>query len=251
MRPHELYEVWAPLDGKWSPWAKPVLFLHLEPPREVEPAVPEVDVSWAPRPGQGAAIIVDLPGARAVSCAFALAKRGYRPVPLYNTHANPTGAIDLSAVLVTLRAVTAQLPGLNLAAEAPPAFLLDANRLSAQTALKPPVFDNRWMVFPQDFPSASLLLANNLRTAVVVQDMAGQPRDDLRHVLLRWQEAGIEVRVKREGDPAGPETIEVSKPSRFRSVMHRWTVLCGLRRNAAGGFGSIIPEPSSGGGGFA
>ena len=44
------YEQWAPADGRWSPWVKPVLFhprnwsLRLQ----AVGSLPEVDASWAP-----------------------------------------------------------------------------------------------------------------------------------------------------------------------------------------------------------
>ena len=46
-------------------------------------------------------------------------------------------------------------PGL-AATHAPPAFLLDSDRMKAP-APDPGRFDNRWLVFPQDFPSAAFL----------------------------------------------------------------------------------------------
>lgn len=249
MAPHKLYEIWAPPEWRWSQWAKPALFLHIEAPREEEHNLRDADVSWAPQATSGASIIVDLPGPRGVACGIALARRGFQPVPLYNTHAHPAGAIDLSALLATMRVATAELQTIRLDPQAPPVFLLDSNRLTARSPLQPRMFDNRWVVFPQDFPSASFMLAQGLSSVVVLQQSPSQPADDLRHVLLRWQEAGIDVRVKRDDDPAPPSSIQVSRPSRFRAMWQRWLAARGLRRNAAGGFGSTIPEP--GGGGFA
>ncbi len=251
MRPHELFDLWAPPTGRWTPWAKPVLFLHVESPGQVEPLITEVDVSWAPRPGDGTAIVVDLPGDDSVACAVSLARRGYRPVPLYNTHANPAGALDLTPILTMMRVATLELPKLSLNPDSPPAFMLDANRLALKSTLKPLVYDNRWMAFPQDFPSAAFLQASGIRRVIVVQNLPGQPHEDLRHVLRRWQEASIAVLIKRPGDATAPESMEISRPSWFRATWHRWMAMTGLRRNSAGGFGSIIPEPSSGGSGFA
>jgi len=248
---HDLYEIWAPPGGRWSPWVKPILFLHLEGPDEPAPSLTQMDVSWVRSASEGAAVVVDLPGAAAIACAMELARMGFRPVPLYNTHANPAGAVDMKPILSAMRAATAELQRLAPSLGAPPAFILDANRLAPNAPLKPLVYDNRWLVFPQDFPSGSFLQASGITRVVVVQSRAGQPSEDLRHVLLRWQEAGIGVRIKRADDTSPVEAIEIRKPSRFRSVWHRWLALAGFRRNAAGGFGSIIPEPSSGGAGFA
>jgi hypothetical protein len=38
--------------------------------------------------------------------------------------------------------------------------------------------------------------------------------------------------------------MEVDRPSAFRSLFYRALTLVGLRRNSAGGFGSIVPQPS-------
>jgi hypothetical protein len=41
----------------------------------------------------------------------------------------------------------------------------------------------------------------------------------------------------------------VQRPSSFRNLAYRAFALFGLKRNSAGGFGSIIPVVSAGGGG--
>jgi hypothetical protein len=82
------------------------------------------------------------------------------------------------------------------------------------------------------------------------QRLGDQPKPDLAHVLRRWQEAGIELYLQ---DPAGyeaPQPMDVKLPSRFRSLVYRVLALSGLRRNSAGGFGSVIPQPSSSSGGY-
>jgi hypothetical protein len=82
----------------------------------------------------------------------------------------------------------------------------------------------------------------------LVQKGQLEPRDDLKHVLRRWQEAGLEIRALDKQSPEGSQAIDVPKPSRFKAFWHRAQAILGLRRNSAGGFGSFIPEPSSSGG---
>ena len=89
--------------------------------------------------------------------------------------------------------------------EAPPAFLLDSRRFPRGKAASPGQFDNRWMVFPQDFPSGKLLLSRGLRRAVVVRE--GPLMDDLAHVLRRWQEAGVRIEEKVATEPGGARTV--------------------------------------------
>jgi hypothetical protein len=115
-------------------------------------------------------------------------------------------------------------------------------------APRPGDYDNRWVVVPQDFPSASKLLSHGIDAVVLWQRNPGQPAADLAHVLRRWQDAGIAIFVEHGDLPSPPEPLTVQKPPRYRSVLHRLFVMMGLRRNSAGGFGSVIPETAEGGG---
>jgi len=65
---------------------------------------------------------------------------------------------------------------------------------------------------------------------------------DLDHILLRYQEQEIDIFVNY-GDGNASEKIIISKPSKFKSLMYRASVWAKLRRNPAGGFGGIIPDP--------
>lgn len=69
-------------------------------------------------------------------------------------------------------------------------------------------------------------------------------------VLLRWQEAGIGILVLPFLAAGPPREITVAKPSGFRTLLYRALALMGVRRNSAGGFGSIVPEPSAAGTGY-
>lgn len=242
----QLFEVWAPQGAEWSPWAKPVLFASA---RRIERSVdlPSVDVGWV---REGAiAVVVDLPGIACVAAGVALAARGIRPVPLFNAAHGPAAIVDQEPLLAALAAGADAVAAKSLPPGAPPAFLLDARRFPAR-APAPGKLDNRWMVFPQDLPSANLLLSRGIRRAVVLFE--GPMMDDLAHVLRRWQEGGLRIEGKPEREGDLPRPIEVRKPSRFRSMWYRALAILGLGRNDAGGFGMRIPipaPPSSGGGG--
>jgi hypothetical protein len=85
-----IYSVWAPRDAKWTPWVKPVAFACIEYfPAPVAGSSP--DTSWAPTNDPHTAIVVDLPGGDGVWAGIDLARRGYRPVPLYNALPGPVG----------------------------------------------------------------------------------------------------------------------------------------------------------------
>jgi len=249
MTNEELFDIWAPSDVVWSAWVKPVLFAQSIPPRaDVAPAEEwrDTDVTWAPEPHEHAALVVDLPGGQAMRTGLALAARGYRPVPLFNTCHSHSAVVPMEPILELLTRSAPYLAGLFLADDAPPAFLLDADRMRGTATPRPGLFDNRWLVFPQDFPSANFLQGHAANSVLLVQAYAGQPQSDLAHVLLRWQQAGLRLQIVAPGSGvSGPQPLQVQRPRLFRWVWHRALASLGLRRNSAGGFGAVVPTPSS------
>jgi hypothetical protein len=254
----DLFDIWAPPDAVWSRWAKPVLFAGSMLSSPAAPAGPpataeETDFSVSRFPASGSmAVVVDLPGARSVSAGVALARDGYRPVPLYNGAAHAGALVNVGPVLQALHDGAGTLLDLRLAPEAPPAFLLDSARQKPKGHAAPGSYDNRWLTFPQDFPSATFLRSRQITRVLLLQEAGNaQPAEDLAHVLLRWQEAGIEMLLAHPGEGTSPAPLQVAKPSRFRALSYRALALVGLRRNSAGGFGSVIPLASAGtGAGF-
>lgn len=248
-----LFDAWAPETSPWSQWAKPVLFAQLKSARAAPPSDP-FDVMTALPGREATAVIVDLPAARSVHVAFAFAReRGLRPVPLYNGVQASNALLDNEPITDALHTYHRELLALPIDDAAPPLFMLDANRLKPTTARVPGRFDNRWMVFPQDFPSGHALKLRGITRALVVGTSL-RVDDDLAHVLLRWQELGIDVfamedRPLAQGGASAPSKIVVHKPSLFRALAQRALAAAGLARNAAGGFGSIIPMPSQSSGG--
>lgn len=251
MTSEECFEIWAPDDAAWSQWAKPVLFMQL-PHDAGDAAVPPPlpDLFWVPDAGGHTGIVVDLPGAGSLRAGLALGRRGYRPVPLYNTSIGPSALVDCADIARGLAADAPTVRALGLPRDAPPAFLLDANRLVPAVPPKPGAFDNRWIVFPQDFPSAAFLRARGVADVLLLHE-GRTPGDDLAHVLLRWREGGIRILSASPADRGRIQELAVPRPSRFRRAWYRVIAAAGLRRNNAGGFGGVIPTPSSGGGGFA
>jgi len=183
---------------------------------------------------------------------------GYRLVSLINASPSrllwfsgkesPSSVVlDMNAMVREVCASVDVMRNRVLPPEAPPAFVLDANRRSGTRPVVEFMFDNRWMVFPQDFPSARFLLEHGIRRVILVQAGNSQPQEDLAHVLLRWQEAGISIAAKVVGDARGPFEIRVSKPSRFKAMWYRALMTMGFHRSSVGGFGSIVPGQSSAG----
>lgn len=248
MTKEELFDIWAPEDAVWSAWVKPVLFAQQTIARTEMSSSEEwltADAGWAPRAHDKTALVVDLPGTQSLLTGLALAARGYRPVPLYNACSGVSAAVPMEPILELIARAAPYLAGRFLPNNAPPAFLLDAKRWHGTMTPLPGSFDNRWLVFPQDFPSANFLRSHAVQSVLLVQPQAGQPQSDLAHVLLRWQQAGVPLHVVTTAPGAAPQPLHVQRPSMFRWAWHRVLASFGLRRNSAGGFGAIVPMPSS------
>lgn len=246
MNSWQLFDCWAPVTSEWSKWAKPVLFAQSEPPALLTARAEfasELNLPFDP----GLAVILDLPGVESIGVAMQLARKGFRPVPLFNGASSLSEVVKTSQIRQRLADTGLELATLPLNPQAPPVFLLDARRDGGGTQPRPGGFDNRWMVFPQDFPSARHLAGRGIHQVVLVQETGRTaPREDLAHVLLRYQEAGLALSSLPAGTSAAPAPLQVSKPPQYRRLWQRALAMLGLRRNSAGGFGSVIPQPSSG-----
>lgn len=237
----ETYKIWAPDGALWTQWAKPVMFIYKTINRSTKLDIPEL--SWIQSLDMHTMIIVDMHGDSAVTESLALARLGYRPVPLFN-------GVDTqhSKVIVKVRDIAKalysgadELSTYAIRYDAPPVFMLDFDRM-IESRKHPGTYDNRWCVFPQDMPSAAFLQDHGIQR-VIVRSIAIQ--DDLSHILYRYQEAGIEIH-----QCAGelPRKINITRPSNYKSLLYRFKVILGLTRNYAGGFGGIVPEVNHGGG---
>ena len=247
----ELFEIWAPEGAPWSLWAKPVLFADQWPipdraRQDWQAARANPHGRWTPATMTQTALVLDLPGPLALALALDCASKGWRPVPLFNSCMGQGALVDNEPIRAGLDEGAPLLRQAGLPDAAPPAFVLDSRRVDGAPA--PARFDNRWVVFPQDFPSAARLLASDLRRVLLVQDGRREPRSDLAHVLLRWQRAGLEILALDLAGDASPAPIAVPEPSRFRALGYRALVALGLRKSSAGGFGGLIPTPHVGGG---
>ncbi len=258
MTGRDLYEIWAPAQDEWSPWVKAVLFAEIdEQANQASPAGIQCESGLRCRIGtrRDTAIVVDLPGVQSLAAGLDLAGDGYRPVPLYNTTSGcregvPSDKCVLADVSTLVKILSVSPPEHvrnAIVGDNPPVFLLDSRRLQGQNKPAPGVYDNRWMVFPQDFPSARFLASRGITQAIVIQETI-LPAEDLVHVLLRWKDAGIAIHLQDAAEDLSLRPAEFRRPSHFRSAIYRALALMGLRRNSAGGFGSVLPLPTQGGG---
>jgi hypothetical protein len=151
------------------------------------------------------AVVIDAPGPRSIAVAAALADR-FDPVFTFGNWPHPLGVVPAH---LTLEAALFYLPMFERtragrAADAPPLFVLDSNRLSPYRDADTQ-FDNRYLV---KLPSAAQLLALGMRHVLYVDEFGGRESDDLNQRLSELCEAGIEVKVVALADfQRGPAPV--------------------------------------------
>jgi hypothetical protein len=262
MKKVDIHALWAPIYAPWTPWVKPVLFAQLDDENATSPLGPlpawiqaEVITPLERQPLEAGrdqhpyrrsralddvAAVIDLPGAEGALAGVALAQHGFRPVPLYSAMMGPSPVIDLQPIMNVLVNAATELGALPLGA--PPAFLLDADRMGRGRRRELGNFDNRSVCFPTDFPSATTLRSAGIRRAVLVQSGSDRPAVDLADTLVQWQEQGIALFVARvdTADPAAPRTLKrASWLQRLFHLLERRQ----LFRSAGGVFGELLQLP--------
>jgi hypothetical protein len=143
------------------------------------------------------ALVVDAPGPRAVAVAAALADR-FAPVFTFGNWPHPLGVVPAHQ---TIAATLYYLPMFAAAAnvrppDAPPLFVLDANRLAPYRDADKQ-FDNRYFV---KLPTAEQLAALGVRHVLYVSADATQELDDLNGALVALCQKGIDVKMLALGD---------------------------------------------------
>jgi hypothetical protein len=244
------FAAWAPEGDFWSRWAKPVVFASAGAFIDEPVTLPSLDELPVPGSFDPSAIVVDLPGEESVLMGLALAGRGYRPVPLFNGTWGPNAVVPVDRIARALGGGVAILSKHTLPAGARPAFLLDAGRGDTRGSGEPGRYDNRWIVLPQDFPSAATLLSKGITGVTLVRRANPLPDQDLAIVLRRWQDAGIRMRCVTTDTNAAHENLSLVVPTGVRWLWYGALALMGLRRSNVGGFGAQIPEQTARGSGF-
>lgn len=234
------YKHWTPAHSPWSPWVKPVLFASMYVGIGNSSNLPPLPpIEWVLNVSRSTAVILDTPGEEAIMEALALSEVGYIPVPLFNGCHHPANAlVRMNTVVEYLYAATSLLWRRGLDPLSPPVFILDSRRMQGGHDVSPGKFDNRWCVLPQDMPSADFLRRQGIERVLLRTE---RPAQDLSHVLKRYEQGGLALQICRDG--ISMEDMRANTPSLFRSLGYRFSALLGLRRNSAGGFGSLIPEP--------
>jgi hypothetical protein len=250
-----VFEAWAPRECVWTPWAKPVLFAHVDAvatedfqlprPTWLRPELLDVVQSAtgyraSAREGT-AAVVVDLPSIEGVAIGLALADFGFRPVPLYNALPAPEAIVPMYDLVRALVAGAEELGRCVLLPTAPPAFLLDARRDARGIRARDGQFDNRSLAFPTDFPSASRLRDGGVRAVVLIQAGSDDVRPDVAQILGGWQKEGLPIFLLR-ADASEPAARIVVRGQGILGRVSLWLRRAVLKRDSRGAFGAPIPQ---------
>ena len=190
----EIFNIWAPNSAKWIQWVRPVPFVAINEDFRTydicDFTIP--NITYSSELDSNTAIIVDLPDDEGIKEGIALAKIGFRPIPVYNGTEPQEGVmatVDNNVVEYGLIKGAAELRKLSIANDAPPAFLLDSNRMN-RYKMNDSIFDNSWDIYPQDLPSAKYFLENNIDKIIVVGEKF---QKDLKKILYKFQKEGLKI----------------------------------------------------------
>ena len=190
----DVFKIWAPLGAKWVDWVRPVPFIEINNEfknYEYSDFI-NLNINYINEIHKDTAIIVDLPGNNSINEGLALAKIGYRPIPIYNGTNEQEGAMpttDNREIQKGLFYGAMELKKMELSIDASPVFLLDKNRTN-RFKMDNSVFDNSWDIYDQDMPSVEYFLKNGIKKIIV---RGAFVQKDLRVILYKFQKKGIQI----------------------------------------------------------
>ena len=194
MNAKEVFKIWAPSDAKWTSWVRPVPFVSIDANNRIceycDFKVPKLNYIEKVLPNT--AIFVDCQGHKSINEGIALAKIGYRPIPIYNGTIEQKGAmatVDNFIISYALEKCAPLLKEIDIAYDALPAFLLDSNRMH-RLKMDISVFDNSWDIYHQDIPSAQYFINNGVNKIIVRGEKI---QKDLSKILYGFQKKGITI----------------------------------------------------------
>jgi hypothetical protein len=208
----EIFKNWTPVGAKWIDWVRPVQFITINDNvknRAMDFAVPTIN--YINKTMENTAIIIDLPEGDSIKEGIALARLGFRPIPLYNGVDEQQGAMALVNNHNIKKALiwgAIELKKLALPLNAPPAFLTDSNR-THRFKMDVSAFDNSWDLYDQDLPSAEYLINNNINKIIVRGETI---QKDLDKILYVFQKKGITIFFTNGYEE--PKITTIKKPPR-------------------------------------
>jgi len=216
MTSREAFEIWAPENSKWANWVRPALFVMNDFGSENQSGAghyinDEIPVIlYLNEILKDTAVFLDLPDYYSINEGLALAKMGWRPVPLFNGTNEQTGAmalVDNHGIKKALIWGVGVLRSIDFEENAPPVFLLDSNRRH-RYKMNVSIFDNSWDLYSQDIPSAEYFLDSGIRKIIIRGEKIEK---DLKVIFQGFQKKGIKfyltngyeeakaVRIRRKG----------------------------------------------------
>lgn len=190
----EIYKIWAPDKKRWVDWVRPVPFINIDDSSSrkefIDYRIPSIN--YLKKLLNDTALIIDIPGIASIKEGIALAKLGYRPIPIFNGTDPPIGTISTTnnQIIKPLLIWGAfELKNIKLKNDAPPVFLLDQNRLN-RYKINNGIFDNSWDIYDGDLPSPKYLLENGINKIIVRSNFQAK---DLRKILYKWQKNNIKI----------------------------------------------------------
>lgn len=190
----EIYKIWAPDKKRWVNWVRPVPFINIDDSSSrkefIDYRIPSIN--YLKEVLNDTALIIDIPGIDSIKEGIALAKLGYRPIPIFNGTDPPIGTISTTnnQIIKPLLIWGAfELKNIKLKNDAPPVFLLDQNRLN-RYKINNGIFDNSWDIYDGDLPSPKYLLENGINKIIVRSNFQAK---DLRKILYKWQKNNIKI----------------------------------------------------------
>lgn len=206
----EIFSIWAPAGKRWVDWVRPVPFVAIKEAKQFIPAPQEINcLPKVPKDNKNIAVIVDLPDEQGVEVGIKLAKEyGYRPIPIYNGTIEPKNTratTDNADMLDALVWGAYELQSIEIEDDAPPAFLIDKNRLQ-NVKVDNSVFDNSWDVYHQDIPTEDYFLNNGITKILVIsRNLSG----DLKVIFKQFPQKKLSIYLSDGYDP--PKCIKKAK----------------------------------------
>lgn len=192
MHRKEVYKKWTKDKSKWNDWIRPVAFIGIDKPktnkRIIDCKIP--NINYINKYKKNVAIFIDIRGVDSIKEGIALAKLGYKPVPVFN---GTTPNLNTRAVTDNEMIEPLLVWGANELEEIKdmknPVFLLDLNRLN-RYKLSPSLFDNSYDMYDQDFPTAKFFLENGIDTIIVRGEKIEK---DLNKILYQYSKENIKI----------------------------------------------------------
>ncbi len=114
--------------------------------------------------------------------------------------------VNNKAIEIGLIKGAMELRKMKIGKKAPPAFLLDSNRMN-RLKMNVSVFDNSWDIYDQDFPSAEYFIQNGINKIILRGERVHK---DLKKILYKFQKK--EIKIFFTNGYETPKEITIKKP---------------------------------------